>query len=360
MTKARIKGRGANVVVQAYGQVLFKPGGQVNRWNRKFTNTVKRKVRDAAPVNKRPKWSHYGKPLKKTIMSAKPRVRIYASGARIYAAVGASAPHAYYVDQGTKGYYAKILPPWTRGGASLYEHTWKVPVAGDGTREDVRWEEIGKVWVGGQRGQAFFARGLQAAFLSMRLQRNVPAPAKIVSAAVAGAPEGITNFLGNTKDDGEGGAFRLQLEEWRRWRDAAWNSGRLLGRNGGIGNPEWVRRLHRDRARGMRTQEAREISASARRAKNAQRKRESRERLARRRPERMENRARAVFANRKAAERARFLAAAIKKYGQGNLDMDSLTFEGGYWYILVLEYTKREGDGQLRPSYREIRGRLVE
>lgn len=274
MTKATLRANGANVVVQAFGEALFVPGAPAHRFTEEFSIAVKRWSRAAAPTNKRPRWSHYGLPLKQTIEASRPRFYKRSGGARLFAAVGSSSPHAYYVDQGTHSFFAKILPPWTHGGASLYEHTWKRPVSrGDG---EVTWEEVGQIHVSGQRAQHFFEKGLTRAFATVLRQSGAGETTRLLSEATLREAEGTLGFLGNTPNDS---AFQQQLEQWRLWRDEAWNSGRILGFNNGLGNPEWVRRLHRDRSRGLAKEARQRESRAAARAKAAARKQKSRERL---------------------------------------------------------------------------------
>lgn len=222
----RIRSRGATITVEANAEVLFMPGGQVNNWANRFTGRIRAATIAEAPRNKRPRWSHYGKALHTTIVSARPR--FWGNGRdkqRVYGAVGSTALHAWYVDQGTgiyngsMPYKAKILPPWQRGEGSLYEHTWR-PTGPGGKR-------VKPVYIKGQKGQGFFDKGLRRAFQSMRMRSyQVPTDPKI-SDVLNSMPTGLDNFKGNTPADG---AFVAQLEEWREWRDTAWSRNQL-GRN---------------------------------------------------------------------------------------------------------------------------------
>lgn len=228
MIVRRLRSKGATATVTAYGEVLFMPGGQMHGWLRRFGNRAARYSGDAAPSNKRPRWAHYGKPLKETMFSSNARTRIMGPDRmRVYAAVGSNAPHAYYVDQGTKDFNAKILPPWQRNSPSLYEHTFQVPTTVRGSGGWNEWEEVGKIRVRGQKGQQFMARGVDRAFLYMTRRaaqvRTDPRIGKVMDAW----PAGLEGFKGNTPDTP---AFRAQLEEWRAWRDEAWRAGRILGR----------------------------------------------------------------------------------------------------------------------------------
>jgi len=235
--------RGANVSVLAYGQALFAPGTEVSRWKNRFSQRILAGTIAAAPTNQRPRWAHYGKPLK-TTFTANTRTRITHGGGFFYVAVGSTSPHAYYVDQGTgiyagsSAYPAKILPPWQHGGASLYEHTWK-PGGPQG-------RTVPPVMIRGQKPQGFFDKGLRRGFESMRL-RSFQVPGEGVSGLASGMatfPEGLANFVGNTPADA---GFIAQLEEWRAWRDRAFAKHEGLGRGGGIGSRAHVRALTKNR-----------------------------------------------------------------------------------------------------------------
>jgi hypothetical protein len=221
--------RGTTVTVTAAGEVLFMPGGQVHGWTRRFGNRAATFSRGFAPVNKRPRWGHYGAPLKDTIQSSPARFRGNGHDTQlVHVAVGSSAPHALYVDQGTRDFMAKILPPWTRNSPTLYEHTWRVPVSSTGRdgERTVEWEEVGRIHVRGQRAQNFFDRGLDRAFMSMlRRSAQVPSDPR-VTRALRTWPTGLENFSGATPADA---AFMASLTEWRAWRDEAWAAKRILG-----------------------------------------------------------------------------------------------------------------------------------
>lgn len=231
MLVRRIRKRGANIVVEAHGEVLFAPTGDIGVWQRRFSNKVAQFAAAEAPTNKRPRWGHYGAPLKSTFTAS----TSYQPGRmRIYTAIGSRSPHSYYVDQGTgvyagKGpYLAKILPPWERQSPSLYEHTWKVPerdVDNEG-RGFVRYEEVGKIAIRGQRGQGFMGKGLSRGFKFMRM-RSYQVPGEgLVTPASKAFPTGLADFKGNT---GMSLGFIASLREWRAWRDEAWNAGKVLG-----------------------------------------------------------------------------------------------------------------------------------
>jgi len=231
----RIKKRNATVTVESHAEILFMPGGSVNNWTNRFTGVIRARTKAAAPSNTRPRWGHYGKPLKETIVSARPR--FWGNGRdrqRVYAAVGATAPHAYFVDQGTGifggngPYEAKILPPWQPFSASLYERTWRP--GGPGTRR------VAPVMIKGQPGQHFFDKGLADAFHFMvGVGRQSRGAAPRITEALSAMPSGLENFVGSGNTSANP-AFRVQLAEWRRWRDEAWEAGEGLGRGGGIGS----------------------------------------------------------------------------------------------------------------------------
>lgn len=214
-----VRSRGANIVVTAYGELLFTPTGDIARWNRSLSNKVRGAAQRGAPVNKRPRWAHYGKPLKSTMRSS---TGIDTARMRVHAAVGSTSPYGYYVDQGTgvyagRGPYpAKILPPRSQGGSDLYEHTWR---PGGGAKR------VNPVLIKGQKGQEFLDAGLQAGFRAMRMPTAVVpgGGSALVSAALDSFPEGLENFFGNTPVSS---AFVAQLTEWRAWRDDAWKSAR--------------------------------------------------------------------------------------------------------------------------------------
>jgi hypothetical protein len=231
----KVQSRGSTIVVEAHGEVLFTPVGPVGRWTRELTKAIERATQAGAPRNKRPRWGHYGRPLKQTFDSD---VRYAPSRMRVYGAVGSSAGHAAFVDQGTGvhggngAYEAKILPPWRRGSASLYEHTWVPP----GSKSPVA-----PVMIQGQRGQFFFDAGLKRGFAAMRILSFEAPDTPQISEAVRSLPPGILSFLdqGNT---GANPAFVAQLEQWRAWRDEAFNEGRTLGRRKGRINSRPSRR----------------------------------------------------------------------------------------------------------------------
>lgn len=295
-------GRPVTITVEAHGEVLFAPGTEMSRWKNRFSQRITAFSAEAAPANKRPRWGHYGKPLKSTFTSST-ATRVTRGGGFFYIAVGSTARHAYYVDQGTGiyggqgAYEAKILPPWQRFQGSLYEASWVPP--GTGRR-------VGRVMIKGQRGQGFFDKGLKRAFQSMQM-RSYQVPSEGISGmagAAATFPEGLANFRGNTPSDG---AFKASLEEWRMWRDAAWQRNEVLGRGHHAGRTRGY--LRRQRAARRKAQRARDylILVQHRREAKARRAREDYEKsrlAAERRAERQREALRRE-AERKAKGRAR-------------------------------------------------------
>lgn len=257
----RLRRRGVNLTVEAHGELLFVPGGEIAQWNRRLSNQIRRYAALSAPSNKRPRWAHYGKPLKQTMRAS---TDSDPSTMTAHAAIGSTAPYAGYVDQGTGiyggngPYQAKILPPWTRGSPSLYESTWVPP----GSRER---RGIGTVTVKGQKGQFFFDAALRKALRSMRVA-SVEVPGEVP--ALRTFPDHLADFVGNTPVDA---GFIAQLQEWRSWRDAAFNTGRLLGKDT---QGARRRRTRRSRANPFR----RRTTAAERRAANARRQARWRER----------------------------------------------------------------------------------
>lgn len=311
----RIRKRGANIVVEAHGEVLFAATGDVGRWQNRFSQRARSFTQQEAPRNKRPRWGHYGKPLRTTFTAS----TTYQPGnMRVYSAIGSSAPHAYYVDQGTGvyagngAYPAKILPPWQRGEGSLYEHTWRP--GGQGQRK------VKPVMIKGQRGQFFFDAGLRRAFRSMRMRAaQVPGEGgPKISEALNSIPTGMTNFAGNTPADG---AFIASLTEWRAWRDAAWARNQL-GRN----------------IRPEREPERRERKPKKHKPKPTKPVK----------PPKSTGPSKADIAK----DRARVLAAAIKHYGAGNVETASLEYRDGWWYITV-----RTKDSEGRTIFKEVKQR---
>lgn len=295
-----LRGRGANGVVVATGEVLFAPGAVVPRWASKFTAAVKKGTAAAAPTNKRPRWAHYGTPLKKSFRGT---TNADPSRMMVHAAVGSTARHAWYVDQGTSDFDAKILPPWRRGGPSLYEHTWKPGGRG---------KPVGPIHVRGQKGQHFFERGLDSGFAAMRLVAG--GPVDNLKAAVAKTDHALPNFLGNTQWSV---AFQFQLEEWRRWRDMSFKAGESLS-NGGKKFGARERQLTKHAG-------AVGLSKEIKKAKPARSVAEpGRPKVSR------------------STDRKAFMAAMIKKYGRVD---ENPEYRNGRWYVSVWKKELNDGRG---------------
>jgi hypothetical protein len=294
-----LRSRGARTVIVANGETLFGPGGPIPSWNRRFSNTVQRFTQKAAPSQHsgpRDRWSHQGKTLKQSFRS---NTQIDVLGMKVHFAVGSTKGYALYVDQGTDPFQAKILPPWRRGQASLYEHTWR-PGPGQ--------PPVGTISVRGQDAQNFFASGLRNGFRAMR----------IASVVLPGErPEGLRGFpgqLANFALDVDQTLFRANLEQWREWRDAAFHSDRDLG-DGSKPRPP---RKSRAKAKAVtraktakpkssrrppteREKEKLSLAAQARRNKNRLAREAAEERAARQRVRArvLENKAKAYIADRR-------------------------------------------------------------
>lgn len=322
----RIQSRGATMTVVANGEVLFMPGGDLPNWKRRFSNNVRRFAAEAAPSNKRPRWGHYGEPLKKTFTSS---TDIDTAAMKIHTAIGSTAPYSAFVDQGTNDFYAKILPPWQRQSPSLYEHTWKVPVRA-GTDEQgrsiIEFEELGRIRVRGQRARQFMADGIKRAFAAQRMdQQFVPIDGEI-SAARDFFPTRLANFVGATPRDS---AFLASLAEWRAWRDAAWERGDVLGL--GI-NRERTRREYRRVLDDIREETDRAARRARERANSRERSSRYRERQRAKNPRQRKPRLNPGELTR-AADRARVLALAKKQFGDDVFGEPY--YENGVWVVTV-------------------------
>jgi hypothetical protein len=340
---------GVNVVVEANAERLFTPAGDISRWNNRLSQKVRAETKIAAPVNKRPRWSHYGKPLKQTIRASS-SIKPSNGGGLAYAAIGSSAPYALYVDQGTEAFNAKILPPWRRFSPSLYEHTWKVPENAGTDAEGkaiIEFYEVGTIRVSGQRGQDFFGTGLTQGM------RGLVADYKpVIQAFGAGAvrkfPQRLADYV-TTDYNASNAAFRAQLEEWRSWRDSAWANEIPLGEGAAL-----ARRRAALVERYTRTQEQREARRQTRDTARRERKRRNQEAYRRRngsvsrdeydrkrRADRRTARNAARAADAMDRSRADALVRAYGRFGRANVIVKSFKFRGGRWYFLI----KRPGGG---------------
>lgn len=307
-----IRSRGATIVVEANAEVLFTRAGPVGRFANVFSNRVTRFTAAAAPSNSRPTWGHepaaHGRSLKKSFTS---RTRYEAARLRVFSAVGSTANYSAYVDQGTGVYneaspwLAKILPPTSQGGSNLYEHTWR-PGGGK--------QQVGEVWIKGQKPQYFFAAGLDRAFKSVGMA-TATVPGSTLAGAVTSFPDDLANFAGGATPSDS--AFRASLTQWRAQRDAAWNRGAILGEKGGASaTAERDRRAARSSARrqALAAKRARnKPSAAKRAADNLARQRKFREQVAKSKGKKITRRAPAKTYGSTGAKNAAALAALKSK-----------------------------------------------
>lgn len=340
----RIRRRGANMVVEAHGEVLFSATGDVGIWTNRFSHRVRAFAIEEAPTNKRPRWNHYGKPLKTTFTVS---TTYQPTRMKVYSAIGSTAPYAAYVDQGTgihagrASYPAKVLPPWQRGSPSLYEATWR-----PGGPPNAR---VTPVMIRGQKGQFFFAEGLKRGYRSMRMRSyQVPEDARITD-ALRTIPHGLANFVGNTPSDS---AFRASLAEWREWRDETFNMGRIIGRDP-TRTTEQQRRWDKARNRPPRRYQRRSAQAEARRkAMAAERARRWRE------EQRKKKGLDKPAPNKKAlalkAEGERFYKAMDAKYESA--DRGTLRLVNGRWQIEVV-YRTTDDQGRTVFAFKIVRGK---
>lgn len=209
-----IKGRGVNGVLVVAAEPLFSATGDVGRWTNGVSQRVRIATARAAPTNKRPRWAHYGKPLKQTFTAS---TAYEPSLLRVYAGIGSTAPHALYVDQGTSPFMAKLLPPWPARGYWFRESTYKYPQANG--RNGMTWKATGGIPVSGQRAQNFFATGLANGLAASNI-RTVPLPVGgDIEGVIDGIPTSLTGASGNTPVDD---AFKAQRDLWRAERTEAW------------------------------------------------------------------------------------------------------------------------------------------
>lgn len=318
-----IRNRGAFMIVEAHGEVLFTERSDVANFTRRLSNNARRFAAQEAPANKRPRWSHYGPSLKNSFRAS---TDADPARLRVDAAIGSTAHYAEFVDQGTKPFLAKILPPWAPRYPFLYEHTWVSPVTG---------ERAGRIPVKGQRGRFFFEKGLHRAFLTAGMASAV---VPFEPGRMATFPERLANFVGATPVDD---AFKAQLDEWRAQRNAAWGAfvrdrDRPFRptRSRATTSPERKKELSAARSRKYRRGAAYEANQK-RKGRNTKDVRKDAERRRNLR-----------------SERTRFLNAMLKKYGVQNVDKGSLEFRNGYWYITV-----RVRDDRGRWIFKETRGK---
>lgn len=217
-----LRERGAKVVVEAHGEVLFAPGTELDRWKNRFSQVIRNRVADRAPrfnsSTKYPQRTYrphrYPKHLDQTIRAAT-ETKAHPGGGVFFVAVGSIAPYAIYVDQGTGvyggdgAYEAKILPPFTYKGHTFYERRPGTP----------------PVMIKGQPGQFFFKNGLDDAFTTMRLPATeVPGNIASLSSQVGiEFPENLWG-QGNTSS---GPTMDAKKELWRKWKREYYSNLRL-------------------------------------------------------------------------------------------------------------------------------------
>jgi hypothetical protein len=339
----RKKGRNSTIVGTINADVLFLPGGDVNRWTSRLATLTEKKVTGFAPRRRkdnRPRWVHEGPRLRTTIRSSGVEFRSTPSGMRVYARVGSSSRYAVYVDQGTgihaggAPYRGKILPPWQVGEPSLYESSWVPPGSS---------RPLGPVMIKGQEGKQFFAKGLNRAFRQMMKQGDgQPVNPVKMGAAIRSWPRVLENFSGATPNDA---AFKVSLEQWREWRDEAFQNNNLLGRRQEEGKPTPDSPAKsRNRKRGT--------AAAEERAKNradkatAERDAGGKSRV-KEVPETAKSRAKQPSYSEAAK---RFLEAMIKEYGADAIE-GGVFFKDGYWIAVLITGKDEKG----RPIYAEAK-----
>lgn len=239
MLAGYMRNKGANVYYEIRGEVLVDPGEIINGWTQRLTNRIMRYTREAAPSHnyaKRPLRPHGGQTLKESIMRGRTRTRKITTGGAVFSAVGSSAGHAAFVDQGTQGTLAKVLPPWSPGSPTLFEATWS-PKGG---------APVGPKMVKGQQARHFFEAGTARAFAYMRM-RSFQVPGNPAPGGLSAHDMGWEEFFGNTQADA---GFKARLEEWRRWKYEAYNDPRWQKRNSA--KKYRKRAQERDRAKAQR------------------------------------------------------------------------------------------------------------
>lgn len=332
-----VRSRGATTTVEANVEVMFVPTGSISRWERRLSRAVTEATRRAAPRNKRPHWMHYGKKL--SDFGAYTTKTKY-SGTHITSVVGSRVSHALYPDQGT-GIYAgkspwraKILPPRTEGGSDLYEATWR-------PRRDSAPQ--GGITVKGQRGQFFFDKGLRNALTSMRLPSVEVADAVVANKTRGGSTQALVNSLGLPVDPQ--GAFQTQLEQWREWRDDAFQSEtRPRNRKSRAIYPSRIPRLSPDERKARNR-------INSKRYRDSVRDYDRSLRAKTKAPIKPAKPKRVTKPKMGKTDQNAFISAMSRKYGW--VDRNTLEIRGGYYYIVV----RVKGEGG-RTEYREVRGKI--
>ena len=209
----RFRDHNTNGYLTVDARVMFADGGQVETWLRRLTGRARHEIAKAAPSNKRPRWGHYGPPLKMTIKrSIKTRKGSGGKWYYLYTSVGSTAPYALYVDQGSgihagkSPWEAKILPPWPAKGYELYEK-----------KRDGR-----RVMIDGQEGKFFFEKGLERAFDRMIRRSFQPVGLREgvsgIEQTFLSMPQAAISQLAATPYSP---AFQMSLNKWRLWKSEA-------------------------------------------------------------------------------------------------------------------------------------------
>ena len=215
-----VKTKGGTMWLEVHAEVLFAQGQMVDGWTRRFAERTKRYTSAAAPRHnyaKRPLRPHGGPHLKTTFIVGKSKSVLNPMGGVVLSAMGSTSPYALFVDQGTSGQMAKILPPWAPGSPTLFESTHVNSMGG----------APGPKPVSGQTGQHFFDAGLASTMKYMlnRSFQKLPERGMLVPGSGGISNLGWSTFFGNSAGSdatfwNPGGSGRLN--EWRRWRDEAW------------------------------------------------------------------------------------------------------------------------------------------
>lgn len=319
MLEKAIKKKNVVMYAEARGELLVMPGKVINSWTRRLGKRMVRYTAAAAPTHnygKRPLRPHPGPHLKTTIIHGKTKPYPRKSGGVVYSAIGSTSPYAAFVDQGTSGQMAKVLPPWSPGSGSLFEASWSPGGRGP----------IGAKPVSGQRARNFFAKGTERAFAYM-LRRSYQVPGEqglMKKEAPSIGNMGWNAFFGNTQADP---AFAKRLSQWRAWRAAAYE------------NPSYQaeRERRRKRSRAMDP----EVKAQKARERAERRKEESRKRTQRHRKKTKSTAGDRKERKARLADRAAFIRAMKDRYGK--IDEGSVDYKNGYWYALVW---KDDGSGR--------------
>ncbi len=185
------------IAVEANALAIGLPSGDVGKWEASFREIVRDRASKAAPKNKRPRWDHYGAPLKQSLHKSRAKFHKRTRGFKLYSTVGSKLHYAAFVDQGTSAHQASLLPPWPQRGYGYWEAN---PAKG-----------VDKITVSGQRGVGYMDAGIRAAFAYKRL-KYVGASRKVIAEGLTTTTALLPDFDGGTPNNP---AFRAQREKWR-------------------------------------------------------------------------------------------------------------------------------------------------